>query len=82
MTDKIEISLETTTPLFLGGAYSRPDEDHSGNPEIRPPTFRGALRYWPRGGADPVGEMPQIFRGQSPTAAPRGPDPAGRHLSS
>ena len=52
MTDKIDISLETTTPLFLGGAYSRPDISHSGDPELHPPTFRGALRYWLRQAGD------------------------------
>lgn len=36
------ITLETITPLFLGGAEPR------GAPELRPPAFRGALRYWLR----------------------------------
>ena len=36
------ITLETVTPLFLGGADAR------GAPELRPPAFRGALRYWLR----------------------------------
>jgi CRISPR-associated protein Cmr1 len=36
------ITLETITPLFLGGADAR------GAPELRPPAFRGALRYWLR----------------------------------
>ena len=36
------ITLETLTPLFLGGAEAR------GAPELRPPAFRGALRYWLR----------------------------------
>jgi len=48
MTDKIEASLQTTTPLFLGGAFSRPETNQNGEPELRPPTFRGALRYWLR----------------------------------
>ena len=38
----ITIRLETVTPLFLGGAESR------GEPELRPPAFRGAMRYWMR----------------------------------
>ena len=38
----VKIDLETVTLLFLGGANSR------GQPELRPPSFRGALRYWLR----------------------------------
>mgnify|MGYP000138544532 CR=1 FL=1 len=34
--------LEAVTPLFLGGA------DPRGQPELRPPAFRGTLRYWLR----------------------------------
>jgi CRISPR-associated protein Cmr1 len=37
---KITVKLETVTPLFLGGAEPR------GEPELRPPAFRGAMRYW------------------------------------
>lgn len=36
------IDLEIVTPLLLGGA------DAKGEPELRPPAFRGALRYWLR----------------------------------
>jgi CRISPR-associated protein Cmr1 len=36
------VTLETVTPLFLAGAEPR------GAPELRPPSFRGALRYWLR----------------------------------
>ncbi|MGE0826745.1 MAG: type III-B CRISPR module RAMP protein Cmr1 [Candidatus Binatia bacterium] len=36
----LTLTLETVTPLFLGGAEPRP--------ELRPPAFRGALRYWLR----------------------------------
>jgi CRISPR-associated protein Cmr1 len=36
----LTVTLETVTPLFLGGAEPRP--------ELRPPAFRGALRYWLR----------------------------------
>jgi CRISPR-associated protein Cmr1 len=39
---KITVKLETVTPLFLGGA------DPRGEPELRPPAFRGAMRYWLR----------------------------------
>jgi CRISPR-associated protein Cmr1 len=38
----ITVQLETVTPLFLAGADAR------GTPELRPPAFRGALRYWLR----------------------------------
>ncbi len=34
--------IEAVTPLFLGGA------DPRGQPELRPPAFRGTLRYWLR----------------------------------
>lgn len=36
----LTVTLETVTPLFLGGAEPR------GAPELRAPPFRGALRYW------------------------------------
>ncbi len=35
----ITFDLETVTPLFLAGA----DQQKA---ELRPPAFRGALRYW------------------------------------
>lgn len=38
----LTVTLETVTPLFLGGA------DPRSAPELRPPSFRGALRYWLR----------------------------------
>ena len=38
----LTVTLETVTPLFLGGA------DPRGTPELRAPAFRGALRYWLR----------------------------------
>jgi len=34
------VTLETVTPLFLGGA------DPRGAPELRAPALRGAMRYW------------------------------------
>jgi CRISPR-associated protein Cmr1 len=37
---KLKVTLETVTPLFLGGAEPR------GKPELRAPSFRGAMRYW------------------------------------
>ncbi len=37
---EVRITLETITPLFLAGA------DPRGEPELRPPAFRGAMRYW------------------------------------
>ena len=39
---KVTVKLESVAPLFLGGA-----EPHS-EPELRPPAFRGELRYWLR----------------------------------
>jgi CRISPR-associated protein Cmr1 len=38
----LTVTLEAVTPLFLGGAEPR------GEPELRAPAFRGALRYWLR----------------------------------
>jgi len=35
---QLVVQLETVTPLFLGGA------DPRGEPELRPPAFRGAMR--------------------------------------
>ncbi len=40
---KVVVELMTVTPLFLGGSDPR-----SGPPELRPPSFRGAMRYWYR----------------------------------
>ena len=39
---EITLTLETVTPMFLGGA------DPRGEPELRAPSFRGAMRYWLR----------------------------------
>ncbi len=41
-SNQLTVRLETVTPLFLAGAEPR------GAPELRPPAFRGALRYWLR----------------------------------
>lgn len=49
----LKVSLETVTPLFLGGANPR------GEPELRSSSVRGALRFWLRallGGA--IGDSP------------------------
>jgi len=49
---KLVVTLETVTPLFLGGADSEP--------ELRPPSFRGMMRYWWRalvGGTLGIKEM-------------------------
>lgn len=42
------VTLETVTPLFLAGAEPRAE------PELRPPAFRGVLRYWFRAAAGGV----------------------------
>ncbi len=42
MSPELTITMETVTPLFLGGA------DPRGMPELRAPSFRGAMRYWMR----------------------------------
>lgn len=39
---RLTVTLETVTPLFLGGAV--PGE----SPELRPSSFRGVMRYWLR----------------------------------
>ena len=55
------MTLETVTPLFLGGANPR------GVPELRAPSFRGVMRFWLRallGGV--LGDNPQeIFKHES-----------------
>jgi len=56
---EITLTLETVTPLFLGGA------DPRGQPELRPPSFRGAMRYWLRaalGGAIGDSDMDGLHR--------------------
>ncbi len=37
---ELRVTLETVTPLLLHGA------DNDKNPELRPPSFRGVMRYW------------------------------------
>jgi len=41
-TRLLDVTLETVTPLFLAGA------DPTGEPELRPASFRGVLRFWLR----------------------------------
>jgi len=50
----LTVTLETLTPLFLGGA------DPRGAPELRGPAFRGAMRYWLRALVGAAGE--QVMR--------------------
>jgi CRISPR-associated protein Cmr1 len=45
---EFRVTLETVTPLFLGGAEPRPLRDRMGMPELRPSAFRGVMRYWLR----------------------------------
>ena len=39
---ELSVRLEAVTPLLLGGANPK------GSPELRPPSFRGVMRYWLR----------------------------------
>lgn len=58
---RLNLELETVTPLFLGGAEPR------GTPELRIPSFRGALRYWFRavlGGVE-GGDVDAIHKAES-----------------
>jgi CRISPR-associated protein Cmr1 len=60
-TEKFQATLETVTPLFLGGS------DPRGQPELRAASFRGAMRFWLRallGGV--LGDRPdKIFQCES-----------------
>ncbi len=60
-TCEFKVTLETVTPLFLGGSNPR------GEPELRAPSFRGAMRFWLRallGGV--IGDDPKrIFERES-----------------
>lgn len=47
---ELSLTLSTVTPLFLGGA------DPRGAPELRAPSFRGAMRYWMRALVGAAGE--------------------------
>lgn len=62
MQKKIEVTLETVTPLYMGGAD--PDQQP---PELRTPSIRGAMRYWLRAflGAH-LGDHPeQVWKAES-----------------
>ncbi len=58
---ELRVTLETVTPLFLGGA------DPRGQPELRAASLRGALRFWLRALLDGIlGDKPdEIFRHES-----------------
>lgn len=59
---QLRITLETVTPLFLGGADAR------GEPELRPAAFKGALRYWWRalwGGVHPTAGADALYEAES-----------------
>ncbi len=60
---EFRVTLETVTPLFLGGAEAR-----AKLPELRPPSIRGALRYWLRtilGGVHGNGDISKISTAES-----------------
>jgi len=48
---EITLTLETVTPMFLSGA------DPRGEPELRAPALRGAMRYWLRALTGAAGEQ-------------------------
>ena len=59
---KLELQLETVTPLFLGGSEPR------GQPELRPPSFKGELRFWWRalwGGVHPQSRVDDLYKAES-----------------
>jgi len=60
MARRLDMTLETVTPLFLAGA------DPTGEPELRPASFRGALRFWLRAvvGAG-LGHVPDLREAES-----------------
>jgi CRISPR-associated protein Cmr1 len=59
--ESLVIPVETVTPLLLGGAYL------GGEPELRPPSLRGALRFWFRAilGASLGNDLQRIARAES-----------------
>lgn len=60
---QVTLTLETVTPLFLGGAEPRRDE-----PELRPASFKGELRFWWRalwGGTHPRTSPDELFKNES-----------------
>jgi hypothetical protein len=70
---QIDLALETVTPLFLGGA------DPRGDPELRPASFRGLLRFWFRAlvtGVIGDGNLPTLREAEAAVFGDRG-DPNG-----
>lgn len=62
MTKQLRLTLETVTPLFLGGSEPR------GKPELRPSSVKGALRFWWRalwGGVHPNASPHQLLKAES-----------------
>lgn len=58
----MKVKLETVTPLFLGGSEPR------GDPELRPASFKGELRFWWRalwGGVYPSRAIDDLFAAES-----------------
>lgn len=60
---QLTLDLETVTPLFIAGAEPR------GAPELRPPSFRGALRYWLRAALGGVigADVDRVWREEAAT---------------
>lgn len=53
----LRVKLEVVTPLFLSGA------EPGGRPELRPTSFRGALRFWWRSAVGGIiGDDPNLLR--------------------
>lgn len=59
MKRELKVTLETVTPLFLGGAEQQP--------ELRPASFRGVMRFWLRAllGGLHGDDLPRIKQGEA-----------------
>lgn len=60
---RLTVELEVVTPLFLGGAESK-----TGLAELRPPSVRGALRFWWRAwhqAREPSANADELFHAES-----------------
>jgi CRISPR-associated protein Cmr1 len=60
---RLRVTLETVTPLFLGGA-----DPQRGSPELRAASFRGVLRFWWRalwGGIHPNQPLTKLSKHES-----------------